>query len=223
MLGWRDQPYYESDSWRGTWKGEGGGVLVNQAPHQMDLLQWFLGPIAELTGYRSNQNHPYIEVEDTAVAILKFKSGAIGNICVSNSQNPALYCNVHVHGENGGSIGVQTDGGAMFIAGMSSIEEPPRLDLWTVPAEAELMDAWNAEDAAVFESTDPMERYHQLQIADFLEAVIHDREPLVTGQDGRITVEIFTAIYRSTRDSRPVGFPLEPEVDRNDFDGRFTI
>ncbi|MBD3240949.1 MAG: gfo/Idh/MocA family oxidoreductase, partial [Chitinivibrionales bacterium] len=89
MYGWRDKAYYESDDWRGTWRAEGGGVLVNQAPHQLDLLQWYMGPIEELFGYWDNLNHPYIEVEDTAVAVIRFKNGGLGNIVVSNSQNPA--------------------------------------------------------------------------------------------------------------------------------------
>jgi UDP-N-acetyl-2-amino-2-deoxyglucuronate dehydrogenase len=80
MLGWRDQAYYQSDPWRGKWIEEGGGVLVNQAPHQLDLLQWFMGPIDELFGYWDNLNHPYIEVEDTAVAAMRFRNGAIGSI-----------------------------------------------------------------------------------------------------------------------------------------------
>jgi UDP-N-acetyl-2-amino-2-deoxyglucuronate dehydrogenase len=125
MYGWRDEAYYQSDPWRGKWKEEGGGVLVNQAPHQIDLLQWYMGPVEELFGYWDNFNHPYIEVEDTAAAILRFRGGAVGQIIVSNSQNPALYGRVCVHGSNGASIGVQTDGGAMFIAGMSDIKEPP--------------------------------------------------------------------------------------------------
>ena len=79
-----------------------------------------MGEIEELFGFWANLNHPYIEVEDTAVAVLRFKNGALGNIVVSNSQNPALYGRVYVHGSNGASIGVQTDGGAMFIAGMST-------------------------------------------------------------------------------------------------------
>lgn len=100
MLGWRDKAYYDSDAWRGTWKGEGGGVLVNQAPHQLDLLLWYMGDVDEVYGVWKNLNHPYIEVEDTAVAVVKFKSGAVGNIVVSSSQNPALYGKVHVFGEN---------------------------------------------------------------------------------------------------------------------------
>ncbi len=91
MLGWRDKAYYDSDRWRGTWKDEGGGVLVNQAPHQLDILLWHMGEIDELYGIWGNLNHPYIEVEDTAVAVIKFRSGAIGNILVSNSQKPGIY------------------------------------------------------------------------------------------------------------------------------------
>ena len=68
MFGWRDEKYYTSDPWRGKWKEEGGGVLVNQAPHQLDLLQWFMGSeIDEVYGIWKNLNHPYIEVEDTAL------------------------------------------------------------------------------------------------------------------------------------------------------------
>ena len=110
MLGWRDEAYYNSDPWRGTWKGEGGGVVVTQAPHQLDLLLWYMGEVDEVYGVWKNLNHPYIEVEDTAVAVVKFKSGAVGNIVVSNSQNPALYGRVHIFGENGAAAGVQTDG-----------------------------------------------------------------------------------------------------------------
>jgi len=222
MLGWRDEKYYNSDPWRGTWDGEGGGVLVNQAPHQLDLLQWFMGEIDELYGVWSNLNHPYIEVEDTANAIIKFKSGAVANIIVSNSQKPGIYGKVHVHGENGASVGVQTDGGAMFIAGMSNILEPPVNDLWTVPGEEQLLKKWIKEDSDFFLSLkNPMEYYHERQIEDFLQSLIKGRKPLITGEDGRVTVEIFTAIYRSTRDKKPIKWPLNPEF-RNDFDGRLS-
>ena len=211
MLGWRDEAYYQSDSWRGTWKGEGGGVLVNQAPHQLDLLQWYMGPIDELYGYWSNLNHPYIEVEDTAIAVIKFKNGGIGNIVVSNSMNPALYGKVHIHGENGASVGVQTDGGAMFIAGMTGITEPPVNDLWTVKGEENMLDVWRKEDSDFFNRIDPTMYYHERQIEDFLKSVMNGTKPLIDGVEGKKTVEIFTAIYRSNRDRAPVKFPLEAE------------
>lgn len=208
MLGWRDKAYYESDPWRGTWAEEGGGVLVNQAPHQLDLLQWYMGDIDEIYGVWSNLNHPYIEVDDTAVAIIKFKNGGIGNIVVSNSQNPALYGKVHVHGSNGASIGVQTDGGAMFIAGVSSITEPPYNDLWTVPGEEDMLDIWKKQDSDFFNGVDNMYYFHDQQIQDFLQAVRDGRKPFVDGEEGRKSVAMFEAIYRSTKTNAPIKFPI---------------
>ena len=211
MLGWRDKAYYASDEWRGKWKTEGGGVLVNQSPHQLDILLWYMGEIDEVYGIWRNLNHPYIEVDDTAAAIVKFKSGAIGNILVSNSQKPGLYGKVHVHGENGASIGVQTDGGAMFIAGTTGVAEPPVNDLWTIPGEENLLKKWTIEDIETFNSCDPTVRYMQYQIEDFLLSIGNGTKPSVTGEDGRRTVELFTAIYRSSRDNIPVRFPLKHE------------
>jgi UDP-N-acetyl-2-amino-2-deoxyglucuronate dehydrogenase len=220
MLGWRDERYYRSDPWRGRWDLEGGGVLVNQAPHQVDLLQWFMGDVAELYGAWANLNHPTIEVEDTSIAVLRFRSGALGNVVVSNSQNPALFGKVWVHGANGATVGVQTDGGAMFVAGMSSVAEPPVNDVWTIPGEEAMLARWQEEDAAFFRGIDATKHYHRLQIRDFLRSILDGGEPLVSGEEGRKTVEIFTAIYRSQRDGRPVKFPLPIETGRDDYDGR---
>lgn len=219
MYGWRDQAYYSSDPWRGSWLGEGGGVLVNQAPHQLDLLQWYMGPIEELCGIWSNLNHPYIEVDDTALAIIRFKNGGLGNIIVSNAMHPALYGKVHVFGDNGAAIGVQTDGGAMFIAGVSTITEPPVNDLWTVSGEAAQLEHWQQEDSAFFNSIDAMHYYYERQDEDFLKAALTGGKPLIDGEEARRSVEIFTAIYRSNRDKRPVRFPLQPEYG-TDRDGR---
>ena len=221
MLGWRDMAYYASDPWRGTWKGEGGGVLINQAPHQFDLLLWYMGEIDELYGMWDTLNHPDLEVEDTAIAVIRFKNGAFGNIVVSNSQNPALFGNVRVHGSNGASIGVQTDGGAMFIAGVSGIGEPPVNDLWTVPGEEDKLGQYKKEDSDFFNSTGSTEYYHKVQLEDFLNAVKNGTNPLVSLEDGRRTVELITAVYRSYRDRKPVKFPLKPEYG-DDFDGRLA-
>ncbi|HLN55372.1 MAG TPA: Gfo/Idh/MocA family oxidoreductase [Bacteroidales bacterium] len=211
MLGWRDKAYYDSDPWRGSWKNEGGGVLVNQSPHQLDILLWFMGDVDEVYGLWRNLNHPYIEVEDTAVAIVKFKSGAIGNILVSNSQKPGLFTKVHVHGDNGASAGVQTDGGAMFIAGKTGMAEPPFNDIWTIPGEEEMLKQWVRDDTDAFYKCDPTVAYMQYQIEEYLDALSKGKEPLSNGESGRKTVELFTAIYRSSRDNKPVKFPLTPE------------
>jgi len=211
MLGWRDEAYYRSDPWRGKWKTEGGGVLVNQAPHQLDLFQWLMGPIDQVYGMTRNFNHPYIEVEDTALAVVQVKNGAVGNILLSNSQKPGIYGKIHIHGSNGASVGAQTEGGAMFIAGQTSVLEPPVNDIWTIPGEENLPEQWKHLDTGLFNRIDAAEYYIGLQINDFVEALLEGREPLVTGEEGRKTVELFTAIYRSDRDNIPVKFPLNPD------------
>jgi len=222
LLGWRSEEYYRSDPWRGSWDGEGGGVLVNQAPHQIDILQWFMGEVDELYGAWANLNHPTIEVDDTSIAVMRFRSGALGNIVVSNSQNPGIFGRVWVHGSNGATVGVQTDGGSMFISGMTTVTEPPVNDVWKVPGEEEMLVRWQKEDAEFFRGIDATKHYHGLQIREFLQAILAGRPPMVPGEEGRKTVEIFTAIYRSQRDGRPVRFPLAPEAGRDDFDGRRT-
>ena len=208
MFGWRDKKYYDSDPWRGSWKEEGGGVLVNQAPHQLDLLLWYMGEVEELFGYWANFNHPYIEVEDTATALVKFRSGALGNIIVSNSQNPALYGKVAVYGDSGASVGVQTDGGVMFVPGISTIEEAPYNDLWTIPGEEDKWKAWKKEDADFFNEVDAVNYYHERQIEDFLRSIIEGREPMIPAIDGRRTVELYTAVYLSQEKNEVIKFPL---------------
>ena len=219
MLGWRDKAYYDSDAWRGTWEMEGGGVLVNQAPHQLDLLLWLMGEIDEVYGTWANLNHPYIEVEDTALAIIKFKNGGLGNVILSNSMKPGIHGKVHIHGDLA-SAGVQTEGGAMFIAGSTGIQEAPYNDLWTIPGEEHKMDKWKQQDKKEFFSSDPTIRYLEYQIQDFVQAIRNEHKPAVTGYDGLRVVELITAIYRSQRDNAPIKFPVKPEVDHNDMDGR---
>jgi predicted dehydrogenase len=209
MYSWREPSYYQSDPWRGKWDTEGGGVLVNQSPHQLDLLLWFLGPAAEVSGAWANLNHPTVEVDDTAVAVLRFKNGGLGSIVTSVAQKPGIFTKVHVHGTSGASVGVETDRGATFIAGMSSITEPPLNDLWTISGEEQLLAGFQGEDRATFGRIDGTTHYHALQIRDFVTAIREKRAPLVTGEDGRAVVELFTAIYRSQRERRPIMLPLE--------------
>jgi predicted dehydrogenase len=205
MYSWRDETYYQSDPWRGKWDTEGGGVLVNQSPHMLDLLIWLMNDqITEVCGYWANLNHPYVEVEDSAVAILRFERGGLGSIVTSLSQRPGIHTKVHIHGSNGSSIGVETDRGATFIAGVTATTEPPLNDLWTIRGEEHLLEQFQAEDRARFTSADPIMYYHALQIQDFLLAILRDRSPEVTGEDGRKVVALIQAIYRSNRELRPV-------------------
>lgn len=206
MLGWRDPTYYDLDAWRGTWHGEGGGVAVSQAPHYLDLLSWLMGPVRELHAYWDNYNHPNIEVDDTVVAAVRFESGAMGSVVLSNSQRPGLYGKIHVHGSSGASVGAEIDTGSPFISGVTEKMEPPINDVWTIPGEEHILASWNCEDRS--RPWNVMTHYHEVQLADFLCAVIEDRAPAVDGVAGRRVVELFTAIYRSQREGRPVQFPL---------------
>ena len=196
ILGWRDKAYYDSDPWRGKWATEGGGILINQAPHQIDLLQWYMGPFAEIHGFWDNFNHPYIEVDDSAVAAIRFKDGGLGSVLVSNSQKPGIYAKVHVHGSAAWSAGVQTDGGAMFIAGMSTITEPPLNDLWTIEGEKELLDKFRAEDEAFFKTINPTAYFFTCQLEDFCGAIQEGRTPTACGEEGRETVKFIETMYK---------------------------
>jgi predicted dehydrogenase len=209
MYSWRDAAYYRSDPWRGRWATEGGGVLVNQSSHHLDLLQWFMGDVEEVSGYWANLNHPEVEVDDTAVAILRFRGGGLGSIVTSISQKPGLFTTVHIHGSNGASVGVETDRGATFIAGMTGILEPPLNDVWTIPGEKSYLASFQAADRKRFGDVDAIHHYHALQIQDFLRSILESRPPRVTAEDGRRVVALFTAIYESQRQRRPIALAKE--------------
>jgi predicted dehydrogenase len=207
MYSWRDEAYYRSDPWRGKWATEGGGVLVNQSPHHLDLLRWFMGPVAEITGYWANLNHPTIEVDDSAVAVLRFANGGIGSIITTLATKPGIYSKIHIHGQNGASVGVETDTGATFVAGMTAMASPPLNDVWTIPGEEDKLADYQSADRQQFARVD-MNHYHAVQIQDFVKAVRENRQPQVTGKDGRAVVEMFTAIYRSNQERRPIAIPI---------------
>ncbi len=206
MLGWREPAYYKSDPWRGTWKGEGGGVVVSQAPHYLDLLCWLMGPAVELHGYWDNYNHPGIEVDDTVVASVRFRDGAIGSIVLSNSQKPGLWGKIHIHGSSGASVGAEIDSGSPFISGVTEAMDPPFNDIWTIPGEERHLEEWSREDRS--RPWNVMTHYHEMQLAEFLCAVLEGRDPAVNAGDGRRVVELFTAVYRSQLEHAPIQFPL---------------
>jgi UDP-N-acetyl-2-amino-2-deoxyglucuronate dehydrogenase len=196
VLGWRGPDYYAMDAWRGTREGEGGGVLVNQAVHQLDLLTWFMGPVADVQSVVANLNHPDLEVEDTAVAVVRFASGAVGSVLTTNSIRPGLHARVHVHGRTGASVGVETDRGSSFVAGLSA-PTLARNDVWTIPGEEGLPPEWEAADAAALAGADVESHFHELQLADIIAAIRDGRPPAVDGQAGKATVELMAAIYRA--------------------------
>ncbi len=194
----RDEDYY-SEPWRGRWDTEGGGVLINQAIHHIDLLQWFMGRAVSVTGRIATLRHGnYIEVEDTAVATIEFESGALASLQASSTFDPGLGAQVLVSDARGRTASV-----------VEFPEGTGRTDLVTVPGQEEFVAIYQAGmefDRALSEIHTHLVPVHALQIADFIEAIRDDRPPLVTGVDARRAFAIVMAIYESSRNG---GAPVD--------------
>jgi len=195
---WRTQQYYDSGGWRGTWKLDGGGALMNQAIHNVDLLQWLMGDVDTIMAQTALLVHERIEVEDTAVALLKFKNGALGVIEAATSAFPGLLKRIEVHGERGSARIEQDD-----------------ITLWNFAEEAEGDDAIRESMKAVTGfsagASDPRgitHEGHRVQLADFLQAIDSGGEPFVDGPQGRKAVEIIRAIYHAASTGQAVKLPF---------------
>jgi predicted dehydrogenase len=138
---------------------------------------------------------------------VRFAGGALGTIVASNSQRPGLYARIHVHGTNGASIGVETDGGSVFVAGLS-LPTVARNDLWTIPGEEDLPEHWLAADRESLAGFDIASHHHELQLRDVVAAIRDGRPPAVTGQDGLRTVDLMAAIYRASLDEARIQLPI---------------
>ena len=181
----RTQAYYDAAAWRGTWAMD-GGALLNQGVHYVDLLRWCMGPAVEVTAVCTTQAHD-IEVEDTALAIVRFASGAVGTISATTAAYPGFPQKLEITGTEGT---VTVEDGQLIrraLRGTMDAAQAP------VPAQGASADP-AALDAAV----------HAAQLADLLAAADEDREPAVSGQDGRDALEIVRAVYESSRTGRPV-------------------
>lgn len=201
---WRSQAYYDSGGWRGTWELDGGGVLINQAIHSIDLLQWLMGPVVEVTAYTGLLAHQRIEVEDTAVAILKFAGGALGAIVATTAAFPGLAARISVHGDRGSAVIDDDDLSYFHVAGDEQ-EEADDYGRGENRAE-QVKKRYGASSAATGAGADPgsLSMAHRDQIQDFVEAVREGREPSVDLVEGRKPLAIITAIYDSARTGEPV-------------------
>jgi predicted dehydrogenase len=187
----RDADYY-SEPWRGRWTTEGGGVLMTQAIHHIDLLQWFMGPARRVTGRCATLAHrTIIEVEDTASAIIEFASGGIATVQAGTSFHPGLGAQVWVSDARGRTASV-----------MEFPEGVGYTDVWTLPGEEAFADVYRADktfDLPLAEIHEHLVPYHAMQIEDFIDALRNDREPAVTGREAVKSLKIIQAIYESSR------------------------
>jgi predicted dehydrogenase len=189
----RNQEYYDQDSWRGTWKSD-GGVFTNQASHHIDLLQWLLGPVESVKAYVSTRLLK-IEAEDTGVAVLKFKSGALGVLEATTATRPK---------DLEGSISVLGEKASVVIGGFSV----NRMTTWN------FAEPIPEDEEAIKAITDPPNIYgfgHQPFYEDVLDCLATGRRPMLDGLEGRKSLEIINAIYESAFTGREVHLHYVPE------------
>lgn len=190
---WRTDDYYKS-KWRGTWKLDGGGALMNQSIHMIDLLQHLAGPIDSLNAYISTIGHA-IEVEDTATAIVKFKNQALGGIYGSTASFPGQFRRIEITGTQGTVILVDN---AIKVWQFADETEEDRQILKSFN---EIKGGGGASDPSSisYES-------HQKNIGAFLESIEAGRPFEIDGAEARKAVEIVLAVYTSAREGKQYSF-----------------
>jgi len=190
---WRSDDYYK-DSWHGTLKLDGGGALMNQAIHMIDLLQYMIGPVESLSGFTATLGHK-IEVEDTGAAVLRFKNNALGMIYGSTASFPGQFRRIEITGTRGTVI--QEENSFKLLQFADQTEEDKEI----LRRFSQIHGGGGVSDPGAI----PFEP-HARNIAAFIESVEGGEEFEINGQEARKAVEIIQAIYTSTRDSRIVMF-----------------
>jgi predicted dehydrogenase len=186
---YRPPEYYSGSKWRGTWALDGGGALMNQSIHTVDLVQWMFGPVTRVSAAVGTLVHT-IEVEDTAAAVIEFASGAIGTIEAGTSLSPGYPRRLEVTGSNGTLvleddrlIRVDLTSAGAGAAAVAPAEAPPE----------------NASSPVVSDAS-----AHQRVIEDFVRAIRTNTTPATDGREGRRSVELVQAIYAAARTKQPV-------------------
>lgn len=196
----RDQAYYDSAAWRGTWAAEGGGSLMTQTSHTLDLLLWMLGPVADVGGFATVTPVHRIETEDLVVGSLRFRSGALGGVVSSSAIRPPTERSLTIHGETG-TVRLVGDRMAQWdVAGETDAEA--RAMLAAPPPE-------RGETAAKAGYVDA--ELHRRQIEEFVAAVAAGRPPAIDGAAGRATLEVMRALYLANERREVIALPVREE------------
>jgi predicted dehydrogenase len=203
---WRTQQYYDSGDWRGTWAMDGGGALMNQAVHTVDLLQWLVGPVATVYAQTATAAHENIEVEDIAVASLTFKSGALGTFVATTTAYDGLPVRIDIFGTQGSAI-IEGDRlklvtlktGETYASERSAAHalSVAKGGTASVKDDASYREA-AAEVGAVWGDA------HCAQIQDFIRAIRTNTNPLIDAQSGADPVRIILAAYESAKSTKPI-------------------
>ena len=196
---YRSPAYYKSAGWRGTWELDGGGALMNQGVHGIDQLLYLVGGVDTVTAHAAPLVRD-IPVEDTAVAILRYKNGAFGVIEGTTSVTPGMSTRTEIHGENGSII---FDDSRLLKYAVARKRADIAQDR-TVRVPAPKVSKSAASDPKALSV-----RGHMLQIRDMAQAILTDREPMVPGTEARKAVELILAIYKSAKSGKTVKLPLK--------------
>jgi predicted dehydrogenase len=194
----RTQQYYDSGAWRGTWALDGGGALINQAIHSVDLLTWLMGPVVEIQANTATLAHERIEVEDVAVATLRFANGALGTLEATTAAFPGYLKRIEIHGSEGSALLEEED-----LKGWDFAK--PRKE------DKAILDEMKKHKSTGGGASDPSaigHHGHAIQFRDFVEAVKKNRPPAIDGHEGRRSVEIILAVYKAAETGKPVKLPL---------------
>ncbi|MCL6503975.1 MAG: Gfo/Idh/MocA family oxidoreductase [Pirellulales bacterium] len=198
---YRTQAYYDSGAWRGTWELDGGGALMNQAIHSVDLLTWLAGPVVEVAARTALLAHERIAVEDTAAAVVRFASGALGTIEASTAAYPGHLKRIELHGSEGSAVMEEED--IVFW----QFARAQRRD----QAVHEAMSRRRSGGGGAGDPAAIGHHGHRLLFEDVLRAIRKGGTPAIDGQEGRRSVEIILAIYKSAETGRPVSLPLKSD------------
>ena len=195
---YRTQQYYDSGQWRGTWRLDGGGALMNQAIHSVDLLAWLMGPVAEIRAQTAMLAHQRIEVEDVAMATLRFESGALGIIEASTAVYPGYLKRIEIHGSAGSAIMEEED-----IVKWDFAKKQKRDEAIRAKMASRVSGGGGAADPAAIGH-----HGHTRQFQDVLKAIRKGTRPLIDGPEGRRSVEIILGVYKAAETGRAVKLPL---------------
>jgi len=192
---YRSQEYYDKGGWRGTWKFDGGGALMNQGIHGIDLVQWLLGGIREVWAFTATLAHERIEVEDVAVAAVRFANGALGAIEGTTCSWPGTKIRIEIGGMKG-SVILEDE---TILSWRFQDEGPADEEIRKKYGPRENLSGGGAGDprAISFEG-------HRLQFEDFVRAIRTGTRPYCGGEDARDAVAVITSIYRAAREGRVV-------------------
>jgi predicted dehydrogenase len=177
----RPREYYANSRWRGTWALDGGGALMNQGIHTVDLLLYLLGPVTRVSGLTATRFHT-IEVEDTATALLEFASGAQATIDVTTAAPPGRPRRVHIAGSAGSLL---LEGDQLIDPATATSRQSPPLENVSSPIVSDVS------------------AHHRI-VEDFVEAIRTGRPPICDGAEGRRSVAVVEAVYRSSQEKRVI-------------------